>query len=48
MVRPVVVVVAMQSELVHLVPAGTPYAELTAGIWNETHTVFGPIPVIAI
>lgn len=48
MVRPVVVIVAMQSELVHLVPDGTPYAELTAGIWEETHSTFGRLPVIAV
>ena len=48
MVQPIAVVVAMQSELTHLVPADVPNAELTSGIWTETHAIVGDIPVIAI
>jgi adenosylhomocysteine nucleosidase len=48
MVKPVAVVVAMQSELVHLVPDGISSVELSSGIWTETHTAIGEIPVIAI
>jgi adenosylhomocysteine nucleosidase len=48
MVKPVAVVVAMQSELVHLVPGDAPAVELTAGIWTESHSAVGHLPVVAM
>lgn len=48
MTAPVAIVVAMNSELRHLVPPGIKVVDLTAGIWTETHFAVGTLPLIAV
>lgn len=48
MAKPIALVVAMQSELTHLVPDTIPVAERTAGVWREMHAAIGHVPIIAI
>jgi len=47
-IRPVVLVVAMQSELRHLTLPGSGALTALNGIWPETRFSIGPLPVIAI
>lgn len=48
MVLPIAIVVAMQSELTHLIPEAVASNDVRSGIWTETHASVGELPIIAV
>ncbi|MEJ7839459.1 MAG: 5'-methylthioadenosine/S-adenosylhomocysteine nucleosidase [Thermomicrobiales bacterium] len=48
MVQPIAIVVAMQSELTHLIPEHIASSDVRSDIWTETHVSIGNLPIIAV